>query len=87
MWVVGTETWETYSSSSLKTHWHRDEEGNKVCTKPKNNDPFAESSRQWELHAPETAAVPCKVTSLGEAATNLMNDIKQREIFINREIL
>ena len=28
------------------------------------------------LHAPETAAIPCEVTSLGEVATNLMNDVK-----------
>ena len=32
----------------------------------------------------DAAAVPCEVISLGEAATNLMNDVRIREIFINR---
>ena len=60
--------------------WYRDVEGNKVWTKSKKNIPFVESSRQWVLHAPDAAAVPCEVTSIGEAATNLMNDARIREI-------
>ena len=31
------------------------------------------------------AAVPCEVTSLDEAATNLMNDVRIRKIFIKQE--
>ena len=37
-----------------------------------------------ELHAPEAAAVPCEVTSLGDAATSLMKDARIREMFSGR---
>ena len=41
-------------------------------------------TRQWVLHVPEAAAVPCEVTSLGDAATNLRNDARIREIFMDK---
>ena len=43
-----------------------------------------ESFRQWERHAPQAVAVTCNVSSLGEAATNLMNGVRIRDIIINR---
>ena len=61
--------------------WYRYMEGNKVCTKSKKNNPFVETFRQWGLHAPEAAAVPCEATSLGDAATNLVKDARIRDIF------
>ena len=39
---------------------------------------------KWELHGPEEAAIPCEVTSLGEAATTLMDDARIRETFGDR---
>ena len=85
MWVVVMENWETFfeflENNAFVRHWYRDVEGNKVCTKSKKNNLFVESFRQWRIHVPEAAAVPYEVTSLGEAATNLMNDARTREIF------
>ena len=59
-------------------------EGNKLCTSLKKCDPFLDSFRQWGLHAPEAAAVPYEVSSLGEATTKLMNDVRIRENIINK---
>ena len=83
------ENCETYFSSSQKNdpfvqHWHRDVKGNKDCTKSKKNDQFVESFRRWVLHAPEASVVPREVTSLGVAATNMMIDAREREIFSDK---
>ena len=83
-WNMGCRFFEFPENDPFVRQWYRDVEGNKVCTKSKKNNPFVESFRQWGLHAPEAAAVPCEVTSLGEAGTNLMNDVRIREIFINK---
>ena len=77
--VLGDIFFEFTENDPFVRQWYRNVEGNKVCTKSKKNNPFVESFRQWELHAPEAAAVPCEVTSLGEAASNLMNDVRREK--------
>ena len=71
---LGDIFFEFLENDPFVRQWYRDVEGNRACTKLKKNNPFVESFRQWVLHAPEAAAVPCEVNSLGVAATNLMND-------------
>ena len=81
---LGDIFFEFLQNDPFVGHGHHDAKGNKLCTKLKKCDPFLDSFRQWGLHAPEAAAVPCEVSSLGEAAANLMNDARLREIFISR---
>ena len=84
LWELGDIFFELLGNDPFVTHWHHDAEGNKLCTLLKKCDPFLETFRQWGLHAPEAAAVPHEVSFLGEAATNLMNDVSISEMFINR---
>ena len=69
MLAVVMENWETFfeflENDTFVRQWYRNVEGNKV----------------WGLHAPEAVALPREVTSLGDAATNLMKDARIREIF------
>ena len=58
-------------------------EGNKVCTKSKKNNPFVESFRAMGASCTRDSCRPSEVTSLGVAATNLMNDVKIIDIFFN----
>ena len=74
---LGDIFFEFLENDPFVRQWYRDVKGNSVFTKSMKNKPFVESFRQWVLHAPEAAAVPCEVTSLGEAGTNLMNDVKK----------
>ena len=67
---LGDIFFEFLEDDPFVRQWYRDVEGNRICAKTK--------FKQWRLHAPEAAAVPCEVTSLGEAATNLMKDARIR---------
>ena len=63
-------------------HWHHDAEGNNLCTMLKKSNPSLDSFQMIEgFTTPRKAAIPCKVTSLGEAATTLMDDARIREMF------
>ena len=57
---LGDIFFEFLENDPFVRRWH-DVEFNMMCTLLKKCDPFLDSFRQWGLHAPEAAAVPCEV--------------------------